>query len=185
MSGRCKTATVLGWCAAVAVLAAAGDGQTPATMPSTQPGFVVVPAGVFKDPNGEKAGLLMGIFDGQDFQNRVVNKMVPLLNMAAKDGDAADPDSTLTSDYGIKWMGQIVPPVSGDYTLEIQSSGGVVMYAGDETVIDALNEKGPQDRHGVTHLEAGKATMIEIDFLQVSGPAKCELLWKTPDGAGK
>ena len=168
---------MFGWLA-MAVLPAAGQAQTPATAPSA---FVVVPTDVLKDPNGEKPGLLMGIFDGQDFQNRVVNKMVPTVNVAAKDGDAPDPDSTLTSDYGIKWTGTITVPATGDYTLEIQSTGGVALYVGDQTVIDALTEKGPQDRHGVTHLDAGKPTTIEVDFLQVSGPAKCELSWKTPD----
>ena len=177
--GGVWTAVALGWGAAL-VFGVTSVAQTP----TTKPGFVVVPAEVFKDPNGEKPGLLLGIFDGQDFMNQLVNKITPMVDLAAKDGDPPDPDYPSNNDYGVRWRGNILPPVSGDYTLEIQSTGGAALYVGDATVIDALTEKGPQDRRGVVKLEAGKLVAVEVDFLQVKGPARCDLLWKPPsDGA--
>jgi beta-galactosidase len=104
------------------------------------------------------------------------------INLAVADGATPDPAVAMTSNYGVRWDGQLVPEIGGTYALGIQAggSGARVWLDGKEIVNSPGSAAGRWASASVT-LKAGQAVAIKVEFHQRRGNANCRLMWSPPD----
>lgn len=82
--------------------------------------------------------------------------------------------------FGVKWTGWLVPPVTGTYALGSWGSSGYDVYLDGKKVISSMNE------HSAFHIEvpakfvAGKKYKIEVLYKNFAGDADMKLLWTPP-----
>jgi beta-glucosidase len=93
----------------------------------------------------------------------------------------------------IRWTGQIVPPVTGRYTLSLTSAGTARLYIDDQLVLENSNDApGNADfqSHSLTiNLTAGQARSIRVDYAADAGKqasftegSQVRLGWQPPAG---
>lgn len=87
------------------------------------------------------------------------------------------PVSTNQGGFSAKWVGQIVPTISGDYVFKVRGDGGLRFIINGTAIIDNFtNPTTPPVGYGPTVAYSGKATLvagktynIEIDYRRVGG----------------
>ena len=79
-----------------------------------------------------------------------------------------------------RWVGELVPPTTGDYQLKIYSNGRIKMWLDGKVVMDHWRQGWLTDNDQIkVHLEAGQHSAIKIE----SGGderSTMKLTWKTP-----
>ncbi|MCC4604522.1 glycoside hydrolase family 3 protein [Xanthomonas campestris] len=91
-------------------------------------------------------------------------------------GQALDKD-----DFSVRWHGQLLPPVSGDYDLQIAADDGVRLYLDGKLLIDQWSD-APRMRGGnaSVRLEAGKAYDLRVEYYEATRDAGVRLAWRMP-----
>jgi beta-glucosidase len=94
----------------------------------------------------------------------------------------AQPDQAVPSDnFSIRWSGQLLPPVSGEYVLEAAANDGVRVYLDGKPVIDrwerADNLTASQAK---LKLEGGHAYDIRVEYKELERDAGVRLAWRMP-----
>ena len=94
----------------------------------------------------------------------------------------AQPDQAVPSDnFSIRWSGQLLPPVSGEYVLEAAANDGVRVYLDGKLVIDrwerADNLTATQAK---LKLEGGHAYDIRVEYKELERDAGVRLAWRMP-----
>jgi beta-glucosidase len=87
------------------------------------------------------------------------------------------PVSSNQGGFSAKWVGQVVPTMTGDYVFKVRGDGGLRVIINGQTVIDNFNSPTlPPVGYGPTvplfakvSLTAGTAVSIEIDYRRVGG----------------
>src|SRR5205814_404400 len=98
--------------------------------------------------------------------------------------------------YSIRWTGELVPPVDGDYRLGANADGGYRIYLDGKKFVDDSAPHGTRTMTTLVHLQAGHAYPIRIEYfhgwceatarrrcrgcsfwrLQSGGKASCDIL---------
>jgi beta-glucosidase len=73
--------------------------------------------------------------------------------------------------FSIRWTGYFVPQKSGDYKFFTSADDGVRLYLGDDTVIDDWQRHSQTVDSYATHLEAGQAYKIRLEYFEAVGSA--------------
>ncbi|MCC8620827.1 glycoside hydrolase family 3 protein [Xanthomonas vesicatoria] len=91
-------------------------------------------------------------------------------------GQALDKD-----DFSVRWHGQLLPPVSGDYDLQIAADDGVRLFLDGTLLIDQWRD-APRMRGGnaSVRLEAGKAYDLRVEYYEATRDAGVRLAWRMP-----
>ncbi|WP_029218268.1 glycoside hydrolase family 3 C-terminal domain-containing protein [Xanthomonas cassavae] len=91
-------------------------------------------------------------------------------------GQALDKD-----EFSVRWHGQLLPPVSGDYDLQIAADDGVRLFLDDKLLIDQWSD-APRMRGGSAsvRLEAGKAYDLRVEYYEATRDAGVRLAWRMP-----
>ena len=79
----------------------------------------------------------------------------------------------------VRWGGNLIPKVSGEYILAVKNDGGIRLYIDDQLVIDRWDNNKPPDTLSI-NLLAGKKYDIKVEYCNRDGHAFASLLWKTP-----
>ena len=88
-------------------------------------------------------------------------------------------------DVSIRWTGDLLTTLEGDYRLTVRGRGGFRLVVGDETVIDSWTPT-PEQRRGereitVTRRLAENAKVpFRLEYAQGDGPVRIALDWSTP-----
>lgn len=87
------------------------------------------------------------------------------------------------SDFRSQWTGKLVPPVTGEYVMGLQSDDGSRLYIDGKLVVDNWSSRDftfepVQSR---IYLEKGKEYDIRVEHFQGQGGAKMKLSWIIPD----
>lgn len=135
----------------------------------------------FRNASGKNEGLATTFFSGRDSKNALHHRTDKTIDLSAPDGATPDPAVPLTEGYSVRWEGQIVPPVSGNFTFVIQSSGVARLAVNGQEVINSKEEKAMMTSRGQINLEAEKAVPISLEFRQLKGAARCKLSWTLPE----
>src|SRR6267154_2599085 len=83
--------------------------------------------------------------------------------------------------YSVRWTGELVPPVDGDYRLGGSTDGGYRIYLDGKKFVD---DSGPHSARTMTtlvHLQAGHAYPIRMEYFHTWWEATARLLWLPPD----
>lgn len=144
-------------------------------------GFDVIPTDAIRDQNGKK-GFLAKYFKAGN-NDPVVERIEPQLNflweMRSPDVEKISPDN-----FSAQFSGEIIPPVSGTYTLRITASAGsawvFVDAVGGAPLTLADTKKGIPTATANVQMQAGKPFFIRVDYTKYTGDAACRLEWALP-----
>src|SRR5208282_1251842 len=83
--------------------------------------------------------------------------------------------------YSIRWTGEIVPPVDGDYRLGASTDGGYRIYLEGKKFIEDSTPHGTRTMTTFVHLQAGHTYPIRMEYFHSSWEATARLLWLPPN----
>ncbi len=73
--------------------------------------------------------------------------------------------------FSVRWTGYFVPQAEDDYKFYVSADDGVRLYLDDAVVIDDWKTHGETLDSYSTHLEAGKAHRIRLEYFESTGTA--------------
>jgi beta-glucosidase len=93
-----------------------------------------------------------------------------------------DPASALSGDeFSVRWAGQLLPPVSGDYEINLGANDGVRLYIDNRLVIDTWAQTERLENHlAKIKLAADKAYDIRLEYFENTRDAEVRLAWRLP-----
>ena len=83
--------------------------------------------------------------------------------------------------YSVRWTGELVPPVTGDYRLGADSDGGYRLFLNNKLFIDDWAPHGERAMTALVHLEAGHDYAISLEYFHYSWESAVRLLWLPPN----
>ena len=83
--------------------------------------------------------------------------------------------------YSIRWTGELVPSVDGDYRLGASADGGYRIYLDGKKFIDDSAPHGTRTMTTLVHLQAGHPYPIRIEYFHGWWEATARLLWLPPN----
>jgi len=96
-------------------------------------------------------------------------------------GEIAAGDGLPSDNYSVRWTGQLLPPVSGVYELNVSANDGVRLKINGKTLIDFWELAERLRSHNVQiELEAGKAYDITLEYFEDIRDAEIRLGWRLP-----
>jgi hypothetical protein len=87
--------------------------------------------------------------------------------------------SGYTDHFAARFIGKIQAPLAGNYTFELQSSDGAILYIDAEEVINHDGTHGFTTATGSVFLSEGFHD-ITVHYFEATGGAGLELRWITP-----
>ncbi len=84
------------------------------------------------------------------------------------------------NDFGIHWVTDLVPPVSGTYHLGTWASSAYEMKLNGDTLLSFRDEHHGFHKGVPVELKAGEKYRIEMFYRNYSGDADMKLLWAMP-----
>lgn len=149
------------------------------TRPPKKEQLTMVPSEALVSDSGAP-GLECVYYEDMQFQKEVYREIAGSVNLSAIEGATPSPHVHMVQGYGIIWKGNILPPVSGEYTFFPSSNGKsqIELKVNGETVYSS--GRGARTDGRVT-LEAGRPASIEIRFRHPRSNARCRLDWAIPN----
>ena len=83
--------------------------------------------------------------------------------------------------FSVRWTGQLLPPVSGKYELNVGANDGFRLFIDGKPVDDSW-ELAPrlQSKSAFVNLQAGKAYDIKLEYFEDIRDAEVRLSWRRP-----
>ena len=85
------------------------------------------------------------------------------------------------SPLSIRWSGDLVPTVSGKYTLAFATDDGCRLYIDGKKMIDSWYNRGVQADSVSLFLEKGKKYALVAEYFDNGAEASAKLYWHAPD----
>ena len=135
---------------------------------------------LYTSEDKKQKGLLGEYFDNRDFVgNPAFSRIDSKIDFAWWDGA---PDQNFDPDnFGIRWIGVIVPEKSGKYALGGYGFNGFRIYIEDTVLVQFDGEFDPVKTYKYLNLTAGKAYKIKIEFYKKLRYSFMQLIWSIPD----
>jgi beta-glucosidase len=83
--------------------------------------------------------------------------------------------------YSVRWTGELIPPVDGDYRLGGSTDGGYRIYLDGKRFVDDSAPHGTRTMTTLVHLQAGHAYPIRMEYFHTWWEATARLLWLPPN----
>ena len=132
---------------------------------------------------GDGNGLYATYYDNPDFTGLKVSRIDQEVAFAWS-GQRPTPRIDTTT-FSVRWEGQVLIPVTGDYTFSVNSDDGTRLWVDNQPVIDVWGDKSASEYPSdPIHLVAGQKYNIKLEYYQNQGDAIAELKWGGPVGYG-
>jgi len=123
-------------------------------------------------------GLIGEYYDNPDFTGLVGTRTDATVNFA---WGAGAPLPAMGNDtFSVRWIGQIIPVVTGVHTLTSLSDDGIRVWVNGQLLIDNWTDHAPTENSGTISLEAGRRYDIRIEYYENALGATLSLFWAAP-----
>jgi predicted esterase len=125
---------------------------------------------------GDGNGLLGTYYDNPDFTGTQVSRIDPTVSFR---WSGQRPQSRIDSTtFSVRWEGQVLAPVTGNYTFFVNSDDGTRLWVNDQAVVDVWGDKTESEYSSdPIALIAGHKYNITLEYYQNQGDAVAELRW--------
>jgi beta-glucosidase len=152
--------------------------------PVTETSAVVVPSEHLRTGGtNSQAGLNAEYFANFNFSGAPVLKRVDA-SVDFEWNNVSPGPGVPAGNYSIRWTGELVPPVDGDYRLGANADGGYRIYLDGKKFVDDSAPHGTRTMTTLVHLQAGHAYPIRIEYFHGWWEATARLLWLPPNLIG-
>ena len=86
--------------------------------------------------------------------------------------------------FSVRWTGELVPPVDGDYRIGAITDGGYRLYFDNKQIIDdwvQYHHRGERTFTVLLHLQAGHAYPVRLEYFRSFRESFARLLWLPPN----
>ncbi len=145
------------------------------------PVLEVVPSSALVSTLGGKKvnGLLGAYYDNRGLQgDPALTRLDPQVDFNWWDG--APVEGFDDENFGVRWTGSLVPPVTGSYVLGGEGFNGFRLYLEDKLVVEFDGRHQPAKVYKTVNLVKGRAYKLRLEYFEVSGEANMKLLWARP-----
>ncbi|HET7537758.1 MAG TPA: glycoside hydrolase family 3 C-terminal domain-containing protein [Candidatus Didemnitutus sp.] len=146
--------------------------------------YAPVPAGVRPIPrtglrNQENTGLMGDYFSNAELKGD------PVLSRRDRpiDFDASKkalPAGVPTEKMSVRWQGELVTSLGGEYQLIVKAHGGVRLVLDGETLVDDWTP-GEKTRSVTRQLPENATIPLKLEYCQSDGPTQISLQWSLPN----
>ncbi|MEM8874508.1 MAG: PA14 domain-containing protein [Planctomycetota bacterium] len=127
--------------------------------------------------SGTGDGLRGLYYDGQTFSDLQFERIDATVDF---EWQAGGPDSRVGVDqFSVRWLGQIEPLYTEEYTFHVQADDGVTLKVNGQTLIDQPEWTPATEYIGTITLEAGQRYDISLDYNEGGGWAQARLFWSS------
>ena len=141
-------------------------------------GFDVIPAEVVRQKNGKNGFQASYVGGGQTVQ-RLEPKIDFLWEMRSPDMEKISPEK-----FSAEFSGEIMPPVTGTYTLRLTAGGGAASAylnpKGGAPLAAADAAKGNPVATATVQMQAGQPFYLRVAYRKIAGDAACRVEWALP-----
>jgi beta-glucosidase len=128
---------------------------------------------------GSPQGLAAEFFDNTSLQGSPILKRVDAQINFHWNGDPPAPGVS-GQNFSVRWSGELVPSVSGDYRLGGSADDGFRLYLDGKLIVDDWSSHSERTMKAPAHLEAGHAYPIRLEYFQKAWDSAARLLWVAP-----
>jgi len=140
--------------------------------------LIPVPSCYLQTPDGRQ-GALGEYFDNRDMNGEPLFRRIDDEINFYWDNDS--PHHLMPADdFGIHWVTDLIPPVSGTYHLGTWASSAYVLKVNGDTLLSFRGEHHGFHKEVPVDLKAGEKYRIELFYRNYSGDADMKLLWAMP-----
>ena len=145
------------------------------------PYLTIIPSSAFfTSMDGRRQnGLTVEYYDNRDFEGEPSATGIDE-RIDANWWDSAPVEGFDDDNFGVRWTGELIPPVTGTYALGGYGFTGFRIYLDDKQLIMFENRHHPVKVYENVFLEAGKSYKIKVEFYDKQGDAHMSLLWQVP-----
>jgi alpha-D-xyloside xylohydrolase len=147
--------------------------------------FLPIPAARLYDKNGQQGGFTGQYYSGAHFDRLVGERVDRVIDIAIgktekKSNQIIFPDLP-KGPASVRWIGEVAPEVTGDYTFQTFSNGDIKLWVDDRLVANHWRQNWlPWKELARVRLEAGKRHKLKLEWIKEDGQETVQLLWKTP-----
>ncbi len=131
------------------------------------------------DRNGTQHGLTGEYFNNRDLEGKpAFIRVDPTIDFIWKDntpltGQPAD-------EFSVRWTGNLLPDVDGEYKIGFNGCNGVRFYVNDSLLFKFNNTHEPSERTVSLDLKAGEFYHIKIEYINFAADPQAHLIWSPP-----
>lgn len=129
-------------------------------------------------PTNLPNGLQAEYYNNPTFQGTPKTRIDKSINFEPKN-QAPDPFLP-KSPLSIRWTGELVPNISGEYVFSFTSDDGCRLYIDDKLIIDDWNVHSVRTEKASITLEKGKKYRLKAEYFDNGGDAIARLHWRVP-----
>ncbi|MCE5249542.1 glycoside hydrolase family 3 C-terminal domain-containing protein [bacterium] len=143
--------------------------------------FEVVPStALFTTEDGKRRnGLRAEYFNNRELKGKpALTRTDPQIDFTWWDG--APLKDFNDDDFGVRWTGELVAPVTGTYALGGNGFSGFRIFLDDRQLVTFESPYHPVTVYENVNLEAGKSYRLRVEFYEKQGDAHMKLIWSVP-----
>lgn len=144
-----------------------------------------IPAERLFDASGTRGGLTGAYYSGAHFDHLVGERVDRVIDLALSSKEKK-PNQLIfpglpPGPASVRWTGEIQPELTGDYTFQTFSNGGIKLWIDGRLVADHWRQDWlPWKEVARVRLEAQQRYTIRLEWTKDQGMETVQLLWKPP-----
>jgi alpha-D-xyloside xylohydrolase len=147
--------------------------------------FAPIPPERLIDASGKRGGLTGSYYRGADFKHLVGERVDRSIDIALSSKEKKPNQLIFASlpegPASVRWLGEVEPDVTGDYTFQTFSNNGIKLWVDDRLVVNHWRQGWlPWKDVAKVRLEAKRRYKIRLEWSKDQGMETVQLLWKTP-----
>jgi beta-glucosidase len=149
--------------------------------PFTETSAVILPSEQLRTGGrNPQPGLLAEYFGNLTLSGTAVLKRVDL-SVDFEWNNVSPAPGVPEENYSVRWTGELIPPVDGDYRLGANTDGGYRLFLDGKKFVDDPAPHGPRTITRLVHLQAGHPYAIRMEYYHTSWESTAHLLWLPPN----